>query len=51
MIYLWCCISEKPGYFLTTCTSTSSYRARRRDELSFEKGANIYIILRFGNGW
>ena len=43
--------NRKPGNYLQVCTSTSGYRAKKSDELSFEKGANIYVILRNGGGW
>ena len=40
-----------PGEYLEVCRSTSSYTAQYDDELSFEAGANIYIILQNGGGW
>ena len=43
--------NRKPGNYLQVCTSTSGYTAKKSDELSFEKGANIYVILRNGGGW
>jgi hypothetical protein len=40
-----------PNYFFLTCESTSSYQAQAEDELSFEAGDTVYIILQNGNGW
>ena len=42
---------SRPGRFSEICTTTSSYTAQRSDELSFEAGADIYIILQNGGGW
>ncbi len=44
-------VTRVPGRYSEICTSTSSYTAQRSDELSFEAGANIYIILQNGGGW
>ena len=44
-------ITRTPGRYSEICTSTTSYTAQRSDELTFEAGANIYIILQNGGGW
>ena len=33
------------------CTTTTSYTAQYDDELTFEAGADIYIVLQNGGGW
>ena len=48
---LICFVLEKPSYTLQTCTGTANYKAQEEDELSFQKGDSIDIILQFGNGW
>ena len=40
-----------PNYFLQTCESTTSYQAQADDELSFEAGETVRIVLQNGNGW
>ena len=43
--------NRRPGRFLEVCTSMSSYAAKESDELSFEAGQNIFIVLQNGRGW
>ena len=45
------CITVSPARYLEICTTTTSYTAQYDDELTFEAGANIFIVLQNGGGW
>ena len=44
-------IAVRPSYAITTCETTVGYQAQFKDELTFQKGERVDIILRNGNGW
>ena len=42
---------QKPGIYIEVVTTISPYTAQHDDELTFDVGENIYVILMTGDGW
>jgi hypothetical protein len=41
----------KPISYIQVSTTTTSYTAKKKDELSFTANDKIYVIMVYGNGW